>query len=706
MSGASRAERLGALQEAIGRDTRLEKRLFAAPAEALRGAEVLGSDEKRRLAEALDSASRTPTYWPEVALTREWGHNPFAYLTPGTSRGAVDPFRDGTPGRDGVELAEVVIVVPPWAELNWPSLSAHILQAVGVQEGIEVAVLYANLYFGARVGQGAYEVIAYGPRGALLGEGLFSARAFGLPPLIERGGKALAAELARLEVPLGEAQLTEYESIATGWVDDVAELIASARPRLVGATTGFEQTSASIAILDAVKARTPDVTTIIGGPNCEGEMAEGVASLPSHVDHVFSGEAEVTFREFLRSWRQGNARSWPRVIRGSGPASMDAVPTPVYSHYYQQRAKWLPVTPGKERNVWLSYETSRGCWWGAKHHCKFCGLNGRGMALRAKSPSRVLAELKELVSRHPSTSVWMTDNIMPFAYFRALLPRLASELPGLRIYWELKANLSLDKVSTLKAAGLGCMQPGVESLSTPLLKRMDKGVSAAQNVALLRYNRALGVPDTWNILYGFPGDGREDYETQIALIPRLHHLHPPAFLTSVSLDRFSPYYDDAEHYGVRAVRPRQAYYWTFPSAADIRSLAYHFVGDYRSVITEAPELVNELERAYVGWRDAWDTGQGKPPPALSVAELSSNVYSLIDTRPGVRQPRISFIDERQAREALAGRTRAGSPRSTAKWALEREVVVEVDNEYVPVATAEPALLHRCETGSDRRRDVD
>ena len=38
----------------------------------------------------------------------------------------------------------------------------------------------------------------------------------------------------------------------------------------------------------------------------------------------------------------------------------------------------------------LLAESSRGCWWGEKFHCTFCGLNGAGMKYRSKSPERVL----------------------------------------------------------------------------------------------------------------------------------------------------------------------------------------------------------------------------------------------------------------------------------------------------------------------------
>ena len=87
----------------------------------------------------------------------------------------------------------------------------------------------------------------------------------------------------------------------------------------------------------------------------------------------------------------------------------------------------------------------------------------------------------------------MTDSIMPYAYFRTLLPLLAAERLGAIIFYEQKANLSLPHILALHRAGITSIQPGIESLSSRLLTLMDKGVQARQNLMLLRFARAADV---------------------------------------------------------------------------------------------------------------------------------------------------------------------------------------------------------------------
>ena len=153
----------------------------------------------------------------------------------------------------------------------------------------------------------------------------------------------------------------------------------------------------------------------------------------------------------------------------------------------------------------------------------------------------------------------MTDNIMPHNYFKTLIPRLGNELPELQIFYEEKANLSLQDVLALKKAGVASVQPGIEALSSRLLKRMKKGVQARQNLMLLRYARAAGLQLYWNLLWGFPGDELAAYEETLAILPLLHHLQPPIGFGHISIDRFSPYFFQPEEFGIITFRPLAVY---------------------------------------------------------------------------------------------------------------------------------------------------
>nr|WP_236672994.1 RiPP maturation radical SAM C-methyltransferase [Comamonas sp. JC664] len=621
--------------------------------------------------------------------------NPFTLTLTRTGASVTpEPFTPGAPRGD------VLIVVPPFAATDCPSLAAHLLQACARERGFRVDVMYANLTWAGVIGESLYKAICRGaPYSELSGERLFSEAAFGLPLADPRGSAPAATEdelASEMNLSVDWQAYRDASQQASAWADDLARRIIDAGYRVVGCTVTFEQTLASIALLERIKALAPEVVTLLGGGNCQGEMAEGLASLRSRVDHIFSGESEKAFVDFLAALAQGQ-RPKTQIVQGSPCMNMDALPTPDFGEFFAQRQVFLPDTPLAEAELWLHCESSRGCWWGQKHPCTFCGFNGETMKFRERTPERVLRELKTLVSAHPTRKILMADNIMPHTYFRTLLPRLAEEVPGLDIYYELKANLSLAQCLALKKAGVANIQPGIESLSTPLLKRMDKGLTGPQSVRLLRYAATAGLNVSWNLLYDFPGDSPADYEETLALVPLLRHLQPPVGLHPLTIDRFSPYFMRPATYGITRLTPQQGYASVYPAHADLSKIAYHFNGEYPSGAREAPELIARLKEEVEHWREVWSSAAR---PLLEVRQLTEKAFFLVDRRglEGTQEGR--FLTREEAREVLMPARHPSS--TTHAWALERRVAAHVDGWFVPLATAPVDLLLRLEEEAKER----
>ena len=233
-------------------------------------------------------------------------------------------------------------------------------------------------------------------------------------------------------------------------------------------------------------------------------------------------------------------------------------------------------------NPSLLIETSRGCWWGAKAHCTFCGLNGATMNFRSKDAdarARGARGLSHVAIR--TTRVVAVDNILDMRYFRDLLPELRDRQLGITLFYETKANLTKEQVKLLRDAGVLAIQPGVESLSTHVLQLMRKGVTALQNIQLLKWCRQYGVSVAWNLLYGFPGETAADYAAIGDAIESLWHLPPPYAMGAVRMDRFSPYFNQAAAFGLVNVRPMDMYRLLYPLPQDrLRNLAYFFEFDH------------------------------------------------------------------------------------------------------------------------------
>lgn len=536
-----------------------------------------------------------------------------------------------------------------------PSLGLSLLKASLAPLGVSCRVLYFTLRFAEVVGVGPYTRIATdGTRSIreLAGEWVFREALFGPDPGADARwehevllGRACwpAREHARPVPASFVASLRRARARAAPFLDRcVAEVLAH-RPRLVGFTSVFQQHVASLALAKRIREVSPEIAVVLGGANCEGAMgAETVRSFP-FLDATVSGEGDLVFPELVRRVLSGRplddlpgvatpANVSALFAAGRFPSApsvtrMDDLPAPDDSDYFAQfgasrfATEW---TPG------LFLETARGCSWGEKSHCTFCGLNGTTMAFRSKSPSRALAELRSLTARHPESDLQVVDNILDARYFEDLLPELAKSPPPSPVFWETKSSLKKEQVRLLADAGVTRIQPGIESLSDTVLKLMRKGVTALQNVQLLKWCRELGVTPYWNLLWGFPDEPPEEYARMARLVPLLAHLVPPSGVSGLRLDRFSPGFDDAERLGFLDVAPLPSYGAVYPLPPErVANLAYSFAFRARGG-ARAGDYVAPLLREVARWKRAAESSALFSVPAR-------DALCVFDLRPAARR---------------------------------------------------------------------
>ena len=596
--------------------------------------------------------------------------------------------------------ADILVVVPPFASPDRPALGPHVIAARAAQAGYEARVLYANLSFASRIGVRRYQKLCGTPTGLLIGERIFARAMFGtkahgrMEPEVAR---AIAAATAPSSVTLDWLQQT-----ARQWADDFSAALAAMPATIIGFSTVFEQTLAALSIAKRTKKAAPGKIFLLGGANVDGIMSEGIQPLAGSIDHIFSGESDVSFVDFLtnlRDQKPGNGK----IIRGEPLEALDDSPMPDYDDYFAQMAQTVgcDIHPDglRPEEIWLPYETSRGCWWGAKQHCTFCGLNANGMQHRQKSAEKAFTELNDLVARHKSTRIMMVDNIMPHSYFSTLLPELAKAENKVGIFYEQKANLSFQKMKLLKSAGVERIQPGIESLATSVLKLMRKGSTLKINLDCLRFARALGIEAAWNLLTDFPGDEDIAYEGTARLIPLLQHLQPPVGVGQLSIERFSPYFDRKDDYKITNVRPIPAYGLAFPTIERADDIAYHFTGDYDSSLRRRPDLARRLGDGVEAWKAAW--APDRVMPVLCVLDLSPGRYLLADTRA------CADVDAEILNEATMSAYLSGIGNQTVlRRGLDRGYLHDDYGLLLPLATATEHLLERFETPRNHAAGLD
>ncbi len=583
-----------------------------------------------------------------------------------------------------------VIVSMPFMEVDRPSIQLGLLKAIGEAHGLPVRTLHANLDFAARIGIDYYQLLAE-HRGRLVGDWLFSVEAFG-DAAPDPDGELLdefAAELSYLDdagVPVRERLLAMRKHDVPAYLDALIDEFAGAR--VVGFSSTFQQNTASFALARRLKQRYPDILTVFGGANFDGEMGVELVRSIDCIDYAVIGEADTAFPRLLAGLAAGeDPAGIPGVARRVGDrvvatppaephARLDELPTPDYTEYFDRAARHGAADRTRRDPVRVRPRLLVGR--KAPLHLLRAQRNHHAVPRqvagpRARRAGRAVPAAPQLPLRrrrqHPRPA--LPEGAAPTAH-RAR--------PDYQIFYEVKANLTRAQLKALAAAGVSRMQPGLESLSSRVLSLMDKGVRAAQNVNLLRWARYYGITVGWNILWGFPGETAEDYAEQAAAVPHLAHLQPPASVDRIWLERFSPLFTRPERFPMRWRRPEASYRYVYPATTDLDRIAYFF--DYEPEDALTPAAYTPLSDAAAEWSALWETGE---PPVL-VYRSAPGFLQIYDGRPE-RQGTYTFHD------TLAAIYLACVERPRTAAAVHSELGLDV-----PVAAVQDAFRRFAERG--------
>ena len=586
--------------------------------------------------------------------------NPASRKTKGLSNSS-DPSAKNNP--------LVLLINMPWGRIDRPSIQVGILQSVLMRADIWTEARSFNLSFLHYIVNATTDLPAedriclndycdVGEDDQIIGLGDWI---FAVPPFQDSSehdeqylnyvsSTATPRELV--------AKAVRMRKLVRPFLDLCVEEVLSMSPRIVGFTTTFSQNVASLVLAKLLKSRDPSIHIIFGGSNCDGPMGEALHSAFKWVDTVVRGEAERVLPQLIRDLCNGGVRAQPglcyrengqRVVidQAASDIPMDEVPAPNYDEYFER----LSLTDFRAEllhHIVIPFESARGCWWGAKKHCTFCGLNGSSMAFRSKNPRRVVEELLELARKYGQLNFYAVDNIIDMRYFRDVLPRLRDTEYDFTFFYETKANLKKEHVRAMHQAGVSTIQIGIESFSTPILKLMEKGATALQNIRLLKWCSEFGIHAEWNFIYGFPHEAAEEYDRMADLVRSLTHLRPPAFFSRIEIERFSPYFERPHEFGLKLLGPRGFYQFVYPCDEKARTdLAYIFdyahedgrkPGDYMTKLTEQMDYwKNEFSvdrvlewRRGPGFLLIRDRRPGLDKYDYSLADIEARIYLACD----------------------------------------------------------------------------
>jgi len=505
---------------------------------------------------------------------------------------------------------KIALVNMPFGFHIYPSVQLGTLSTLMKSHGWDVKSHYLNLHFAHQLDLSVYNQLC--EKRFLIGEWLFSHLLFGQNPKNQEYMEHFELHIEDVCQSIGRPRefLSDVKTkMVPEFLSWAVETVGWSQYGVVGFSSTFNQNLASLTLAKLIKEKYPSVKILFGGSNFESEMGLEYFRVFPWIDYVVPGEAEGVLPPLMEALSNGGAIPTGVVHRRGGQIvyedshelnefSKNAPPD--YDDFFEE-LKQVDSESALKENPVILYETARGCWWGEKHHCTFCGLNASTMKFRSKPMEQVRADLTDLSKRYDSFRFRLVDNILEMNYVDGVFGELARNNYDLQFFVEVKSNLTKRQIKVLAHGGVKVIQPGIESFSLNQLQEMDKGVRPMQNIVCMKWAMYYGVEVNWNILIGFPGETDEDYRQQIRLIKLLFHLPPPECVGNLWLERFSPYFTRPDEYGISITGPGEAYSYVYDSPdIDLLKIAYDF--EFKTEARIDSQLKNELMQTAAEWK--------------------------------------------------------------------------------------------------------
>jgi ribosomal peptide maturation radical SAM protein 1 len=540
----------------------------------------------------------------------------------------------------------VALISAPWPFFSRPSIQLGTLKAYLKHALPDLAIDAHHFYLklAAEIGYDTYQSIS---ERSWLAESIYAALLY---PQRQAAARKLfesqARKAARLRRVNFELLCEKVKKVTDGWI----AAVDWQNTGLAGFSLCLCQLTASLYCIRRIKALAPGLPVVAGGSMFAGPALAGLMAAFPEIDFMVNGEGERPLTHLVRQLQSaGDPRavtSLPGLVRRADLAedreprqdqlpSLAALPPPDYDDYFRLLGE---LGPEKAFFPTLAAEISRGCYWrrtrrdGVPAGCAFCNLNRQWQGYRFKAPQQVVSEIDGLTRRHRLLSVALMDNLLPARQSREIFGRLQALKKDLSLFGEIRASTPLATLRVMRAAGVQEVQIGIEALSTRLLRKLNKGTTAIQNLEIMKHCEALGIENHANLICGFPGSDDQDVAETLATLDFALPFRPPKTVY-FWLGTDSPVWRHPERFGIRRVANHPRYRALFPPET-LRRITLSIQG-YRGDQGRQRTRWRPVEEKVRGWAAAYAALHRAPasPPILAYRD-GGDFLIIHQRRPG------------------------------------------------------------------------
>ncbi|MBN2137990.1 MAG: radical SAM protein [Sedimentisphaerales bacterium] len=336
-------------------------------------------------------------------------------------------------------------------------------------------------------------------------------------------------------------------------IDATVAGLVQARPKILGISLHSTNLLIAKHIVEAVRARYPEVIVLVGGYDCVDHI-RGPQRFSGY-DYMVIREAEITLPGLVRALAAGEKpKDLPGVISrydspgriwepGPVPEDLDSIDFPQYDWAgldLYRRWNGQRLTP---------ILASRGCSWS---RCRFCC---EWCMYRKRSAEKVVDELQWLVEQGSDVFQFNDSDVNGDPDY---LIEICKDIIRRGLKVKLTGQLRINKRGTrefydcLKKAGFSRLRFGVDGWTDHTLRLERKGYTTDIVNQNLRSCREAGIYIAVNSVVGIPGETDEDIEETIAnILKNKDYIGLVESVRTLMLVAGSEYYQNPEKYNIR-----------------------------------------------------------------------------------------------------------------------------------------------------------
>ncbi|MDP8217046.1 MAG: radical SAM protein [Candidatus Kaelpia imicola] len=309
-------------------------------------------------------------------------------------------------------------------------------------------------------------------------------------------------------------------------IDELIDIVLKRPEPIIGFSTNYLSIHVVNHIAKIIKSRNSDKLLIAGGPGCFWDHDRSVVE-PGAIDIFVLGEGERPLYNIVESFYKGSSlENIPGTIfikdkkeidnRPADPIfDLNSIPYPDFKNLDLDDYGF-----GEKQTRTLPLLASRGC----ISKCTFCIDHFMCTPFRMREPRNIVDEIKFHIKENGVKNFSFNDLLCngDLKRLREFAELIKEE--SLNIQWGsyavARGDMDLELLKSLKDAGCVSLCYGIESGSDKILKVMSKIYTASDAERVLRLTKEAGIKATFNIIIGYPGEGRREFKQTLRFVKR------------------------------------------------------------------------------------------------------------------------------------------------------------------------------------------